>query len=657
LPFRSLLTCLLVLTVLAPLRRASACGPDFPPAYLGDRPRTLAELPDGAFLLEASRLVPKPADDFRVVEDWEEPEGARTGGGARETELYQAGAKAFRAGPSEEARARFLDVLALPAEERRHFSTFAAYMLGRTAGSATEARERFNEVRELVRQGFHDPLGLAVASLGEEARTYLEEGDDARALQLYAQQAAHGSMSGASSLLRVTRTIAWGDEARLTRAMKDPLAQRLLATYAWTRAQEQLFTEDDEPLPSPMPRLLDALAAVPGLAGADRLAAGAWRAGRFELAERFAGQEKTPLAAWVKAKLALRRGEHAEAERLLAEAAEGFPEAEDWSSVWGTPRHPRSRVEGERGLLALARGDFAQAAERMLGSCSWQDITYVAERVLTEEELQRLLTAHASDPVTRCQPELVGFNTGESMVSRLRLVLGRRLMRSGKGQQALEYFRGTKWEEPARQYVEALERGRSAWSDVDKAQALYSAARLARTLGMELMGTEGAPDWTWLEGSYDLGSLEQEEPGNSPFTVETERQRLTAHAPPHTGRFHYRATAGGLAEEAAARVPPRSQAYAALLCHAAVFDGWHEPRWRTYVKNGAYIPGMSFGQDCPEPDFERLRNQKLAMPWKGWRLRTLAMVGGGLGLLPVLGSVLLLRRKRRGAEKQVNGSA
>ncbi len=656
--FRSVLTCLLVLTVLASPRRASACGPDFPPEYLSNRPRTLAELPDGAFLLEASRLVPKPADDFRVVEGWEEPEGARTGGGARETELYQAGAKAFREGPSAEARARFLEVLALPAEERRHFSTFAAYMLGRTAGSATEARERFAEVRELVRQGFHDPLGLAVASLGEEARTYLEEGDDAGALQLYAQQAAHGSTSGASSLLRVTRTIVWGDEARLSRLLKDPLGQRLLATYAWTRGQEQMFTEDYEQLPSPMPRLLDALAAVPGLAGADRLAAGAWRAGRFDLAERFAGQEKTPLAAWVKAKLALRRGDRAEAERLLAEASEGLPETEDWSpgELVGYPKRPRSRVEGERGLLALARGDFAEAAERMMSSCSWQDLAYVAERVLTEEELQRLLTAHASDPTSRCQPEQAFFDEGESMVSRLRLVLGRRLMRSGKGQQALEYFRGTKWEEPASKYVEALERGRSGWDDVDKAQALYSAARLARTLGMELMGTEGAPDWTWVGGSYDLGDLmPREQPpgtpalpeGSAPLIVDAEQQRLTAHAPPHTERFHYRATAGALAEEAAALVPPRSQAYATLLCHAARFDGRYEPRWRTYVKKGAYIPGMTFGQSCPEPDFERLRNQKLAMPWKGWRLRTLAMVGGGL-LLPILGGVLFLRRKRRG---------
>ncbi len=141
--FRNVLTCVLVVTLLAPARHASACGPDFPAEYLGNRARTLSEMPDGAFLLEASRLLPKPADDFRVVEAWE-PEGARTGGGARETELYNAGAKAFHAGKWEEARARFVEVLALPEEERRHASTFAAYMLGRTAGSATEARERFN---------------------------------------------------------------------------------------------------------------------------------------------------------------------------------------------------------------------------------------------------------------------------------------------------------------------------------------------------------------------------------------------------------------------------------------------------------------------------------------------------------------------------------
>jgi tetratricopeptide (TPR) repeat protein len=683
---RSASTCLVVLLVgLAPVRRARACGPDFPPELLSHRARTLAELPDGAFLHEAARLVPKPADAFPVVESYEDPEGARTGGGARETEIYAAGATAFHAGHSDEARARFLEVLALPAEERRRFSTFAAFTLGREAESTQEARERFAEVRELVRQGFEDPLGLAVASLGEEARLLLREGDDVGAIQLYAEQAAHGSSSGATSLLFVVRAIA-RDEARLQRALKDPLGQRLLATYAWTRGQETLWSEDDSaPRPSPLPRLLEALASVPGLAGADRLAAGAWRAGRFDLAERFADKERTPLAAWVKAKLALRRGDRTAAERYLTEATEGFPETEVWESTsWPPPVRPRARVEGERALLALLRGDANEAAERALKSCAWPDIAYVAERVLTMEELQRFVAAHASERL--CQPgsrdeetaPLRVQGTGEveelqdkDMGAQLRLLLGRRLLRSGRGQESLEYFRGSKWEEPARKYVEALDRARSVWNDVDEAQALYSAALLARTLGMELMGTEVAPDWALVEGQFDLGGwyqeMQQATPEGSPeraaqeelaLTSDAERARLTANAPPHALRFHYRSTAADLAEKAAERVPPRSQAYAALMCHAARFVARTDPErmqriWRTYVKRGAYVPEVSmFGESCPEPDFERLRSQKLTMTWRGWQLRTLATVGGGMVLLPVMGAIFFVRRKRQDIERQ-----
>ncbi|MFY0567829.1 hypothetical protein ACN28E_28920 [Archangium lansingense] len=651
------------------MRRAHACGPDFPPDALGNRARTLSELPDGAFLHEASHLLPKPADAFAVVETYEEPEGARTGGGARETELYQSGAKAFQAGHWDEARARFLEVLALPGEERRRFSTFAAFMLGRMAGAGTEHEgpQRFAEVRELVRQGFDDPLGLAVASLGEEARLLMREGNDVGALRLYAEQAAHGSGIGAVSLLYMARAIA-RDEARLQQVVRDPLGQRLMATYAWTRGQETLWLDSGQS-PTPLPRLMEALAAVPGLAGADRLAASAWRAGRFDLAERFAGQEQTPLAAWVKAKLALRRGDKAAADQFLAEAAEGFPEQENWApQPWMQPLRPRAHLGGERTILALLRGDFHQAADHALKTCSWPDIAYVAERVLTVEELQRFIVAHASGPEFQCKPEPGLWeeeNERKDVNAQIRLLLARRLLRSGRGQEALEYFRGTKWEEPARKYVEALEQARSAWRDLDEAQALYSASRLARSAGMALMGTEVAPDWTWVAGEFDIGewNLETQQTtedsqtkamlGQLLLTSEAERARLSANAPPHTVRFHYRTTASELAEKAAALVHPRSQAYAALLCHSSRFVLNTDPErvqrlWSTYVKNGALISDpMQFGQSCPEPDFERLRNQKLAMPWKNWRLRTVATVGGGFLLLPLMGAAVFMRRKRQ----------
>jgi len=650
---RSVVMGLAVLVALVPVRHARACGPDFPPELLSDRTRTLAELPDGAFAREVARFLPKPAEAFPVVEE-DEPEGARVGGGARETERYAAGAQAFHAGNRDAARARFLEVLALPGEERRRFSCFAAYMLGRMADSPQEARQRFGEVRELVRQGFEDPLGLAVASLGEEARVLLQEGDDTGAIHLYAQQAAHGSRTAAISLLVVARALS-RDAARREQVLKEPLGQRLLATYAWTRGEELvelLWRGEDNDDKRQRMGLLDALAAVPGLAGADRLAAGAWRAGRFDLAERFAGQEQTPLASWVKAKLAMRRGDTPAAEQHLAEALAGFAETEDWHTYdWEPSKRPRSHLEAERAILALTRGDFVQAAERTVASCSWGDMAYVAERVLTVDELRRLVAAHGADPASRCQPELEGLWDDErqkglgDVGTRLRLLLGRRLLRTGQGRQALEYFRGTPWEEPARRYVESLEQARSAWSDVEEARALYAAALLARTDGMELLGTERSPDWGLMDGAFDEGDWDG-------YTEGPEGERTAAHSvPPPRRRFHYRYTAADLAEQAAALVPPRSQAHAALLCHSARFIASRDPErvqrlYRAYVQRGAASVSMDFGQSCPAPDFDRVRQQQLSRPWEALRRNPLAAVGGGLLLPAMVGTTLLLRRRR-----------
>ncbi|MET0405675.1 MAG: hypothetical protein ABW123_24865 [Cystobacter sp.] len=653
--------------LLAAPRAAHACGPDFPPQFLEDRAGVLSLLPSSSFLLEAGRLVPRPPDAFQVVAG-EEPEGARLGGGPRETALYEAGARAFHASRWDEARRHFQDVLALPDGERRHFSTFATYMLGRLAESSGEAREHFSHVRALAREGFADPVGLAVASLGEEARGLLSE-DDAAAIRLYAEQAAHGSPSGGTSLLFMARALS-RDSVRLRRALHEPVVQRLLTTYAWTRGHETLWSEEDQEHHPPLAALMEALAEVPGLSGADRLAATAWSEGHFALAERFAGLERTPLSAWVRAKLALRRGDRAAADRFLSEAREGFPFEENWET--DPDRYsirPRVRLDVERTLLALLREDFPQAAEHVLRACSWPDIAYVTERVLSADESRRLLAAHASGPELQCQPESV-LRWSETQVpprvdAQLRLLLGRRLLREGRGEEALEYFQGSPWEEPARRYVDALARAQSAWRSVDKAEALYTASRLARTPGMELLGTEGAPDWSWVQGSFEQGpwfpgpERQEDAPPVLPGFITAalpgpgERARLEAHVPAHLTRFHYRATAADLAEQAATLLPKRSQAYAATLCHAARFI-WHtdpdrgQRLWRTYLKRGARLqdPFLSrFGQECPEPDFERVRSDGLTLDWSSPRPRTWLAVGGFL--MPMLGRVVLRVRRIR----------
>jgi hypothetical protein len=674
-----LVASLLSVALVAAARPARACGPDFPPALFVDRASTLAELPDGSFALEAMRLLPAPRDRFRAVEG-DEPKDARSEGLPRERALYAAGARAFHRGARDVAADRFRALLALPAAERRRFSTLAAFMLGRiqlddavaafperSAGSLDEARRRFGEVRELARRGFDDRLGLAVASLGDEARLLLLHDDDVGAIRLYAEQAAFGSRSAATSLLFVSRALV-RDESRLLRALRDPLAQRLLAAYAWTRGQDHWL--EGKQAREPGPRLLDQLAAVPGLAGGDRLAAAAWRAGRFDLAERFSSRSHTPLATWVRAKLAVRRGDRPAADRLLAEAATGFSRDEHWSrESMLFPQRPRLRLAAERALLALSRRDFGAAMGQALASCSWPDIAYVAERVLTLEELEAEVASGRVARASRLCPRDAGRDEDRGwswlwaagaagLESSIRDLLARRLLRAGR-REALSHFTRPAAFEQARRYLAALARVERARSDLERAEALWSAAQIARRHGLEILGTEIAPDWAWVSGDFDVGEYFRASK-ESALVCDAERARVSAHVPRPAGRFHYRFLASDLSLAAATLVPQRSQAYASLLCHAARFvRGVDSERaaalWRTYVAKGAQIrEPMLFGETCPSPDFAGAgarfgARARLERWWKHQSRRKLAMLAAAV-LVPLLlgaGAILLRRRRSR----------
>jgi len=664
-----------------------ACGPDFPPALLARRDAVLATLPDGDFAAEVQRLVPRPPGTFAVVEnDGPGDEGAipagekgvRAGGGAKERALYLRGARAFRAGGLGAAGRSFRAVLALSPPERRRFSTLAAFMLGRMG---PDSGRWFAETRALATAGFEDPLGLALASLGEEARRKLDPAvwtpagtsppsrDDAGAVRLYAAQAALGSGRAVSSLLLVARRLV-DDPARLDAALGDPVVERLITTYAWARGKDTSYTEDAPRYP--VIPLLERLAATPHLAGADRLAAAAWRAGRFDLAERFAGGSAPDpadgaVALWVKSRLALRRGDRAAAERLLAEAEARTPPEETWDGPeWSYPLRVRHRLEGERAALALARDDRAAAFEHLLASGSWVDLAHVAERVLDTDALRaavdRGVRPARSAGVGGGPFERGGWDPADP-ARRLRDLLARRLAREGKLREAIPYYADPGSAALARDYADALESARSG-NDLARAGALHRAARLARVHGMELMGTELAPDWSWLQGDYDPRAWDEERRKETPAALppllgEAERRWVAGSAPRPDVRFHYRAVAADHAEAAAALVPPRTQAYAALLCQAyRAVQSTDPPRaqriYRAYVARGAPVAfvGAFGGADtaCPAPDLTAARHPP-RLPWVFHRprKRTAALwLLAALGTAGVAAAGLALGRRAHG---------
>ena len=699
-----------------PLTATLACGPDFPQDLLDDRKASLFDLPEGTFDFEASRLLPRPDDRLRAVEDStaDDPGDARekaeaiglnadeakkvrmmraapgvsaaaTIGAGLAPELldYTLGAIAFKAGDMGAAAARFRSVLALSPVERPRRGLWVQYMLGRVlaaGGDTDHAIAAFETLRERALSGLADPLGLAVASFGEQARIQWHHGNVVDAVKSYATQAAHGSRSGRASLLFVARSILAHPDL-LDKALDDPLSQRLLAAYFYARSGE--FAQDwpaagtkvdpdaeasdaaDTPAARKSSTSMDIegfLAAVQrhGLDhfdGADRLAAGAYRAGHYPLAAQLAAKSTTPLAAWVRAKLALRAGDHARALREYATAAKGFPADEAWSEeiegVDNYVQHPLCRVETERGVLALGRDEYLEAMSRLYAGAAeyWPDVAYVAERVLTVDELKGFVDRNVPAAPKKAK-NANGDTPPSTPTDQLRNLLARRLMRVGRREEALAYF-----DDPAlRKKADALiaaHRDDRAWSVSARAQALYAQARITRTDGMELFGTELEPDNAEWGGSFppqDLPSTKGKD-----FVGTGEAARVAASAAQPDARFHYRYVAADLAQQAAGLLPPRSQAYAAVMCEAT---GWMldtdlkraSALYREYLHRGAHVAwGKDFGRTCPQPDF---RSAKW-LPWKQryWQARHWLKHGWPF-VLAAFGALLVLvavRRRRREA--------
>jgi hypothetical protein len=572
--------------------------------------------------------------------------------------------------------------------------TKAASAAARTARNIRrdQAAHAFEVVRERARAGADDSQGLAVASYGEQARLYLDgpngacsyealangdlctdaiaPADMKHALRLYAEQAAHGSDSALQSL----RTLAeWAlyDPAHVRSLIDDPLAQHLLVAYALARIGDIVDGKPDSAFdtyavfdlngqhgladagvgnahitPNPLlATLVDALVTLPAerLDGADRVAALAYRVGRYDLAARLAGRLESPLAWWVRAKLATRQGDAAAAALAYAHAVQAFAQ-----NSGKLPAAGQTRLRGEQGVLSLSRGQYVEALDQLYqaalgaqpgslpedGSAIgdyWNDLAYVAERVLTTEELRTYIDAHV--PATQVPvvdmahmdnaAQLDWMRQHPVMVAdRLRQLLARRLMREDARAQALPYFpadddarflsgvwvdgvyvlKPNHLRQAAADYDSALKQAHDAWRDNTRAQAWYRAALLARRQGMDLIGYEQDPDYAVYDGGYTYGAGRNADPDGrayadsndiaanaasaanadtpagraardlpGPYVTEEERRRYAASEARPYARFHYREIAADHAVAAAGLLPARSQAYAATLCRATRF--------------------------------------------------------------------------------------
>lgn len=686
-----------------------ACGPFFPMQLLDNRERTLLGAPSNSFAYEAAHLVQvKPGDPIKLP--------AQGSGSAQAA-----------ASPALLAAEQSVDAAVQAANCES----------GKDCAQAMAASHAvYAHVRDLVVQGTPDPTGLAVASFGDEALLYLRSAstgqqcnwlsflnstpcaqaipaaDLKRAIALYAQQAARGSKTGTESLSLIADW-ALKDSGRTSALIDDPIAQRLLVGYAMasSAADPQLAIMPDMVSDPQLAVLVDAIRArhMTHLDDADLLASLAYKTGRYDLAAALISGQDSALANWVRAKLALRRGDMPAAAQAYAAAAKAFPTSD--ASVESSNAR---LIEGERGVLTLSRGQYVEAlnlfydaaqayntsADRDsgFGVTYYGDMSYVAERVLTVDELKTFVDAHA--PATKAVPYSAVKDYTDIPVTpvadTLRYLLARRLVRDGRIADAMPYFpmdddvrfasysydtgkmslKPNTYRKWAVQYAEALHTAQNAWFNADRAKGWFKAAVLAKTEGMELMGYEQDPDFVDSEGEFygdsgrsvysDANSVDSNQPAPSttatrtqamlkgPYITDGEKQRFAASESKPYARYHYRVIAADYAQRAADLLPPRSQAYAAVLCRATLWNINYAPDraksfYQEYLQHGAHVDfGGPFGTVCAEPDFHAAKyfRSLQALRYARHHKKRTALAGAIVIAAALAGRWLLYRRRK-----------
>jgi tetratricopeptide (TPR) repeat protein len=509
-----------------------------------------------------------------------------------EFEEYLRGAVAWWEGRTENARAHWRRLLDRPAAERRFRSTWAAFMLGKGALEAKEPDEAgrwFRRTRELAAAGFADSLGLASSSLGWEARAERDRGRLDEALRLYLQQDRSGDPSGFVSLRWTAgAALKQGREALL------PLAQaadtrQIMTSYVLSRYGVETWDGIVDESEARAWIEVVAEAGARDLAGADRLAWAAYVAGDFAAAEKWleAAPEDSPMAKWVRAKLLLRAGKLEEAEKLLAEVSRTLPEVPlDESSSWDASRQAAPlptplRAAGEEGAVRLSRREYGAALDAFLRGGYELDAAYVAERILTVDELRAHVDArwpaefavqHDLNEQPWVDGGLLAASDAETAYD-LRNLLGRRLVRAGRYEEALPYL-----PEPFREKVKTL----AAALKVRRADTLFQAACILRHDGMEILGTELEPDWFAFYGQYDPGFIvadrERRRKNKLLRASADEAARVERHRVEPGKRFHYRYQAAEIAWDAASMLPDGSEEKARILAVAGTWLAFRDPQ-------------------------------------------------------------------------------
>jgi tetratricopeptide (TPR) repeat protein len=501
-----------------------------------------------------------------------------------EFSLYLQGAIYYQADKPANAINAWLKLLNLPASQRQYRSVWAMYMLGNCAKLHRPhiAPLCYQRTRELALEGFRDSLGLAAASYGQEAAVCLNEKQYHKAIQLYLLQDQTGNRSAVGSLLLVcSKVFDQGDPKVLDSLVKQPNSRDVLMAYAisFNRISDSFC---------PQQILVNSIeqASLETVHGAERVAMIAYQAGDFEKAKRWlsvADMDRL-LSRRIRAKILLREGniEAAVSDLVyIARQTDPYDTLIRYSSY--NPYDSPYKVYSELGSLYVSQKMYLQAIEALMRGGNWIDTAYLAERVLTPEELQSYVDENWPASMIEPVDDENGLTADTGKARTIRYLLARRLSRFGRYTEARPYYPNEILEDFDTFVDSVNSANNSSLSQDERANAFWMAAWLTRHKGMEMFGFELDPDWTIFDGNLELmkrleirKSLAEESTINIPDPDELQRVHREVAIPDK--RFHYRYMASDFAWEAAALMQNENPELARRLCLAGSWTKIRDPK-------------------------------------------------------------------------------
>ena len=446
-----------------------------------------------------------------------------------EFKLYIEGAIAYHNYDFNGAIEIWTAILNLPASERQYRSVWASFMIGKSYMSLRRQKEAikyFIQTRTLAGQGFKDSLDLSDESYGWQALAELELKDYTSAIKNYAQAL------DANSLNWIFLDILKLDFIELKDMVKDNTIRQVLASWIISHTWDCFPHRKDENQEDTIAyKFLKAIenARIKGpIKGADRIAWVYYNIGDFDSAKEWLALSKddTALSKWINIKLLLRDGKADESIKALQALLSAFEVNDEWSLFYYKDKQDLMREVNENlGILHLSRDEYKMAFEILLQGAYWENIAYVAEKVLTPEELEDILIQYKNVDLQRIDYWGYSEHIEESTIYKsLEYLLARRYARMGNWDKAVQYmprkFRrywydredGRQYETinlvnltyDIKRYLESAENTRL--DPQTRAENYYQAGLLMRKYGMELIGTELEPDWFVFNGQFDFDS-------------------------------------------------------------------------------------------------------------------------------------------------------